>query len=878
MAGPYISLRLFLALGVCLVLSHGAKADADPLFPDIVSLPSAGMRDLRVLAPDLLEIRIVQERAAMSAPAKPAESLENPDFSLKPVPIKDLEVQVDGRKVGVKTAGVRRLPIYADYHSFDVRLMLHLYLKLDEPVPVGAKLSVRGPSNLLGDTKELRTLNLPDKFSPAIHVSPHGFAPDSPKFAFVSYDLGTLGTLTLPGTLEARLLDETGKTVFSAALEHRPDKEWTWYQNVWRFDFSAITTPGLYSVEVPGLGRSAPACIDESAPAVAPRLLALGLYHQRSGVAKGEPYTRFGHRASHTRPAQIPDNSQAFRATNRHLAVMTAKNSDPDIQSAPIMKTVADSLYPILLKGLVDVSGGHYDAGDYSKYVINSAQLIHSLVFAVDHFPGVNRIDNLGLPESGDGIPDALQIARREAEFLLKMQDLDGGFFFLVYPRDRPYELDVLPEDGDPQVVFPKSTGSTAACTGALAQLAASPSLKKWDPAFAAQCLAAAQRGYQFLQSAIKTHGLDGSYQTISHYGNFDTHHDELSFAAAALFVATGQCVYQNDLRTWWPDPLNGRDKKWGWVPLYEAYGSAARVYAFAEAPGFLPINSCDSEYLAAMRTALLRAADTWLELTDANAFGIPFSLSAKRQKRAGWFWAMDPAVDLAAALLVKSEDPHFEKRVLDALTMWSAYEAGGNPFHRALITGSGPVWRRQVVNRISLNDDRKLAPPGIPIGNVVSTPQNLKPYQIDGASGLRKLFFPFLDEFPLYERSATDAYNVREEWTVATGAKLLAGHLFLMGRSHAADQPWAPQLATIEGIPDKVPVGQSLHARILLPEELSSQDVTLVWELIGQEPVSGREFSAKATKPGLARLEVEAVWPDGRRLSAVRRFEIVPK
>jgi len=41
--------------------------------------------------------------------------------------------------------------------------------------------------------------------------------------------------------------------------------------------------------------------------------------------------------------------------------------------------------------------------GDYSKYTINSAALIHSLIFAVDAFEGAGDLDNLGLPESGDG-------------------------------------------------------------------------------------------------------------------------------------------------------------------------------------------------------------------------------------------------------------------------------------------------------------------------------------------------------------------------------------------------------------------------------------------------------------------------------------------
>src|SRR5256886_3457186 len=54
------------------------------------------------------------------------------------------------------------------------------------------------------------------------------------------------------------------------------------------------------------------------------------------------------------------------------------------------------------------LSGGHHDAGDYSKYTINSAALIHYLVFAVDAFEGVGELDNLGIPESGDGKSDLL--------------------------------------------------------------------------------------------------------------------------------------------------------------------------------------------------------------------------------------------------------------------------------------------------------------------------------------------------------------------------------------------------------------------------------------------------------------------------------------
>src|SRR6059036_4331260 len=103
-------------------------------------------------------------------------------------------------------------------------------------------------------------------------------------------------------------------------------------------------------------------------------------------------------------------------------------------------------------------------------------------MFAVDAFPGVAALDNLGIPESGDGISDLMQEAKWEADFLVKMQDADGGFYFLVYPRDREYEYDVLPDHGDPQVVFPKTTSVTAAAVAALAEAASSPLFKAQFP------------------------------------------------------------------------------------------------------------------------------------------------------------------------------------------------------------------------------------------------------------------------------------------------------------------------------------------------------------------------------------------------------------
>src|SRR5205814_9117768 len=141
--------------------------------------------------------------------------------------------------------------------------------------------------------------------------------------------------------------------------------------------------------------------------------------------------------------------------------------------------------------------------------------------------PGVGAMDNLGIPESGDGISDALQEAKWEADFVAKMQDADGAFYYSVYPQYREYEYDVLPDNGDPQIVWPKNTSATAAAVAALAQCSSSPTMKKQFPKAAALYLEKAKKGWDFLERAIKRFGKDGAYQKLTHYGNECMHDDE---------------------------------------------------------------------------------------------------------------------------------------------------------------------------------------------------------------------------------------------------------------------------------------------------------------------------------------------------------------
>src|SRR6185369_3059200 len=324
-------------------------------------------------------------------------------------------------------------------------------------------------------------------------------------------------------------------------------------------------------------------------------------------------------------------------------------NSNNPLQTAPALTSPSAQLFGFQNQGPIDASGGHHDAGDYSKYTINSASLIHYLMFAVDSLPGVAALDNLGIPESGDGISDVLQEAKWEADYIAKLQDMDGGFYFLTYPANREYEGNVTPDHGDPQLVWPKTTSVTAAAVAALAQCASSAAFKQAYPAVAASYLAKARLGWQFLTDALSRYGRNGAYQKITHYGDNFTDQDELAWAACQMYLATGDASIQQLLTTWF-DPSDPATWRWGWWHMSECYGHAIRSYAFAVQSGRATANQLDSTFLSKCQAQVAAAGNDMVSFSQQNAYGSSFPSNTKAVRAASWYFSTDQAFDLAVA------------------------------------------------------------------------------------------------------------------------------------------------------------------------------------------------------------------------------------
>lgn len=864
-----IPLLALLATG-CLPFASVCRAQEQPDGASL-ALPKPGDMELRCIAPALLEVTLVTTEPPSGGPrwnfVGGNGRLTLPDAN-------EFSVTFGGSNCPVTAIGFKRRVLYAPLKQHDIRVGNHLYLKLSRPISDGQIVELKNPDGKFWPENQKLAANCdPSRWSPAIHVNEVGYLPDLPKKAMVGYYLGSLGEMDLhesdpQSSNTFQLIDAANKKiVFQGTLTPRPDVGFPFsnYQHVLEADFSACKTPGEYRLMVPGLGASFPFFIGDETAAAFARTYALGMYHQRCGTSNALPFTRFTHDACHIAPVDIPVPQSRFQTTWDILAHTDADYSSNPRHTAPQLKDEASQLYPFVKRGKIDVSGGHHDAGDYSKYTINSAALIHTLVFAADVFPGAGALDNLGIPESGDGRSDLLQEAKWEADFLAKMQDDDGGFFFLVYPKEREYENDVTPDHGDPQLVWPKNTAVTAAATAALAQCASSPLFKKQFPDAAALYLKKARAGWAFLERAIAKYGRDGAYQKLTHYGDDFMHDDELAWAACEMYLATGDESIHKTLLEWLkPSP---EIRLWGWWRMYASWGNAIRSYAFAAQSGRIKREKLDPRLLSLCEDEIIGAAQDQLHRSHDSAYGTSFPEETKRTRSGGWYFSGDNAFDLAVACQLDypiKNDPR--PKFMEALIANLNFEAGCNPVNVCYLTGLGWKRQREIVDQYAENQRRLLPPDGIPIGNLQAGYSWIPQYQKE----LTALSFPSDDDeaapYAFYDRWA-DTFNLCTEFVVLNQARGLAYLSWLMARTPLKDQPWRAADAHIAFVNSENGGSSHLTAKLEAPG-LDLRHARIIWEMEGREPMWGETLDLSRAKKGW--IEAEAQLPDGRRVFAV--------
>jgi hypothetical protein len=278
-----------------------------------------------------------------------------------------------------------------------------------------------------------------------IHIAPLGYHPDYMKTAWVHGYAGDGGEINISGINSFSLIRVSdGAEVYTGSLVWRKDQHWgnsSWYQQVKEANFSDFNTPGHYYIKVAWLGISDPFFIDEGVYWACARFISRGLYNMRCGQKLELPWTRNTHEACHLEH-EIPVPAENYPVVWGQFNDAKATHQT---QSSP--KTESDLIFPYQRSGAVELDGGYHDAGDYGRYATNIGGSLWWHGMSASILKG-DTLDNLGIPESGDGKSDILGLAVWDADSALKLQEPDGGFYSVIRPATRLYEDNVSLQGG----------------------------------------------------------------------------------------------------------------------------------------------------------------------------------------------------------------------------------------------------------------------------------------------------------------------------------------------------------------------------------------------------------------------------------------------
>jgi len=341
-----------------------------------------------------------------------------------------------------------------------------------------------------------------DRGNPDIHANQVGYFPDMPKVAI----------LRAPGTDSgfSVVTEPEGNVVyqgFGSGKEYWAGADDT----IRRYDFTAFNTPGTYRVQIPGVGVSYPFVISRDAYTAVTKAAIKAFYYQRSSTALPATYAGiYARAAGHLDTKVLVHNSAA-----------TAQRAANSTISSP---------------------KGWYDAGDYGKYIVNSGISTWTLLDLYLQAPKFFDTLDLNIPESGNKLPDLLDEALWNLEWMRTMQDLDGGVYHKLTTAD--FSGFVMPaDDVAPRYVVQKSTAAALDFAAVMAQT--SRIFRRFEsvnPGYADTCLNAAKRAWDWAQKNPAVYYNQGSLAnpTVSTgtYGDNNVS-DEKIWAAMELTIAT---------------------------------------------------------------------------------------------------------------------------------------------------------------------------------------------------------------------------------------------------------------------------------------------------------------------------------------------------
>lgn len=507
------------------------------------------------------------------------------------------------------------------------------------------------------------TGNLPAE---SIKVNQLGYYPSQEKVAVV--DSVVVEQFTIADAA-------SGKEILKGKAKSSAVSEWSGKTRT-TLDFSEIVTPGKYLLEVNG--TSVPFEVKDKVLAPLADAALKAFYYQRTGMPIEEQYA-----GKWNRPAGHPDNK-----------VMVHPNAASPQRPAGT---------------IISSPKGWYDAGDYNKYIVNSAYSIGLMQSIYELFPDYFARQSVNIPESANTTPDLLDEMYYNLDWMLTMQDpSDGGVYHkLTTPS---FEGFIKPIDCKQQrYVVKKSVTATLDFAAAMAQASRLFAPYEEDyPGFSKRAIAAAEKAYLWAKKNPEAYyeqdKLNKEYQPAVTTGAYGDNHadDEFFWAATELYLTTGKAAYREVATKKAPKTFHTP----GWPSV-----SALGVFAWLQ-PG-RELNDADRTFAGLLKEKLLAYSQAAISGADTSSFHSPYGNKAK-----DFFWGCiaegcaNQGISLVYAYLQTGN-----KEFLTNAYRNSDYMLGRNATGYCYVTGFGSKSPMNPHHRLAASDAIEEPIPGFLVG-----------------------------------------------------------------------------------------------------------------------------------------------------------------
>ncbi|MBK8806143.1 MAG: glycoside hydrolase family 9 protein [Bacteroidales bacterium] len=464
------------------------------------------------------------------------------------------------------------------------------------------------------------------------------------------------------GSSEFFIYDTTGKEVYKGLL--KDEGHWApSNENIKTGDFTDFIQLGKYTIYVPGKGRSYAFEISNDLYTNSLTRSLKTYYFQRASLELEEKFAGI-----YKRPLGQPDTMVYFHNTTGVKEVKGKRLSK-------------------------NGSKGWYDAGDLNKYIVNAGVTVGMMYVMYNNYQTLFQDSQLNIPESGNGVSDLLDEIRWEMDWVLTMQDPDGGVYHKLSELD--WQWAVMPHMWNDKERFfiGKSTASALNFVSMCAMTARV--FRNVDSAYANKNLAAAKKAWDWSMKNPNVLAIDGYGVNSGAYDDKDLK-DEFVWAASEMYVTTSEQVYLEYLNA---NIFNPKFEVCAWRTFMSNIG----YYSLLSNESKLEQSKKDK-----IKNDFIALANNLVDTVNASPYGLPSSI---------FEWGSNSEMLNRAILISFAYELTKDKKYLDATVRMMDYILGNNAIGITYVTGEGSNYPLRPHHRQCFADGIDEPIPGFLVG-----------------------------------------------------------------------------------------------------------------------------------------------------------------